>query len=328
MGKLHWLIFTSFMFCMLFGCGTQSSYTNTAPDVEKQPSPEATSTPEQQKASAGDISEKTPSEEETTTLMEKIAVKEDKLSYKGYDLIRLNKKAHYVNKEANINRTIDVSYAVLKKKGKTVAVIDKIQASVGNDTKFGTFPLLKDKEKQLIIEQTSNRWWEYWIADVSLNFRLIYDSTKYRVGHDLAALDINKDGTYELIQSLHTFWFFDRLCGSCSPNIGIVFKYDERVGKYLPANQLFPQYALEGIEENIRAVQSFNSRTDFTKFTDTGEYLGNVLNVVIPYLYAAKVKEAWSFYDAEYRLADKVEMQAKLKAQLNRCAVYQAIHQR
>ena len=172
------------------------------------------------------------------------------------------------------------------------------------------------------------RDWCYWIATLSPGFRIIYDSGKYSVDGDLAPEDIDKDGIYEFWQRLETFWFFEHMCGACSPRIGIPFKYDKAARRYVPASHLFPSRVLDNIETSVAKVQETNRTLVSPKPDASGQYLSHILSVVVPYIYAGKQREAWSFYDAEYRLNDKTEMKKKIRSQLARCSVYRYIYHR
>ena len=98
--------------------------------------------------------------------------------------------------------------------------------------------------------------------------------------------------------------------------------------RYFPASQIFPPYLLNGIEKDIQTVKELNERTDFTTYDDSGgKYLSAVLEVVLRYIYAGKENKAWLFYDKEYHLPDKEEMQSKIKKKLKNCLVYKQIYE-
>jgi len=148
------------------------------------------------------------------------------------------------------------------------------------------------------------------------------------VGYDLVPMDLDEDGVFEFTQGILTFDYFDRLCHALSPIPTVVFKFEENTIEYLPASHLFPEYLLNGIEKDIRTVKELNERTDFTIYDDSGgEYLSAVLQVVLRYIYAGKENEAWSFYDKEYHLSDKEEIQSKIKKRLKSCLVYKQIYE-
>lgn len=248
------------------------------------------------------------------------------LNYAGYEIRKLAKKVEMRYGESR--GPAGVEYVEVRKNRSLLARFDRCRDPLSTFARFGLFPFLDGDEKQLIVEQTMRRDWCYWIASWSPRFRVLYDSAKYDVDGELAPEDIDKDGIYEFWQRLRTFWFFEHMCGACSPRIGIIFKYDKSARQYFPASHLFPSYLLGNIEKGAAEVRELNRTIDPAKPDAGGQYLSHILNVVVYYIYAGKASEAWSFYDAEYRLKDKPEMRRKIKAQLARCPVYRYIYHR
>jgi hypothetical protein len=251
--------------------------------------------------------------------LEEVFTEEDRLLYMGYEVMKC------------YDSQGDFWFATLKKKEKVLATF-KRGYNKKEWTNFGLFSFLEGDTKQLIVEQFSGGahcCWSYWILNLLPDIEVIYESQQYPVGYDLVPLDLDEDGVFEFTQGILTFDYFDRLCHALSPIPTAVFKYEENRIKYLPASHLFPEYLLNGIEKNIRAVKKLNKRTDFTTYDDSGgEYLSAVLKVVLRYIYAGKENEAWSFYDHEYHLPDKEEMKSKIRKRLGSCLVYQHIHDR
>lgn len=253
--------------------------------------------------------------------LENIFVKADRLSYNGYEIVRVHKTV--VVEE--IPRKL--SYAVLKKNGKVIAEFDKVNSSLGNETRFGLFPLLGGKTKQLIVEQLSNRVWEYWIIELDPEFRVIY-STSDSLGRELSPFDIDGDGIFEISQSLTTFWFFDRLDNPRSPLTLINFKYDNTAKRYLPANHLYTDYVFEGTVKKLELLSRLNTEPHSTDPIYRATYLGSALNIMLRYAYAGKEDEAWTFFDQNYLLSDKHAMRSRIESQLKSCSLYKEIYNR
>lgn len=244
---------------------------------------------------------------------------DDILTYGAYQVEKRSKMLWL--KEAETNA--EVTFVVLKRNGKIAATFEGVHYPLGNDARFGLFPVLGQKSKQLIIEQEAHRTWHHWVVSLSPNFKVIYDSGDYPVGHGLRAIDIDQDGKYELIQSLLTFWFFDRLSNVDSPFIEVIFVYNPTLQKYVPANPQFQKFALRNVEDDIRKAQEIKPDSSLPG-QDKGK-LGAVLEVFLSYLYAGKEQEAWSFYESEYNLPDKEEMRVKIQEALSKDAVYKAL---
>ena len=246
-------------------------------------------------------------------LLESASNKSDALSYGGYDLVKLLKK---VKLEETPSLT-EVSYAVLKRKGKVLAKFDGVYSGVGNATDFGLFSFLNGEAKQIFISQTIPRGGRHWVVNLSPDFRVIYDSGDWGVGRDdFTVIDVNGDSVYEISQEMTAFYSFKNISSSETPLPEVIFKYDERERKYLPANHLFPDFALEGIKMQIE-----NLRIDERR-------LSSVLHIVLRYIYAGKDQEAWSFFEREYTQADKEQMKAKILAVLQDEAVYKYLHRK
>ncbi|MFN2510546.1 MAG: hypothetical protein ABR568_03770 [Pyrinomonadaceae bacterium] len=277
---------------MCLSCGPSSAVDQQPPASKAQPSPIS---PEQE-----------------PTQVNSVFVEGDTLSYGGYDVVKLNKKV----KLEQTSGLTEVSYALLKRKGKVLEKFDGVYFGVGNATDFGLFPFLGGEAKQLVVSQTIPRGGRHWVVNLSPDFRLVYDSGAYRVGReDLGVLDIDKDGRYEILQEITAFYGFDHFSSSETPLPLVVFKYDEKAEKYLPANHLFQEYALKGIESEITSLSP-----------DEKEYLSKRLDIALRYVFAGKEEKAWAFFDREYKQPDKDKVKSQVKALLTEHPVYRFIY--
>lgn len=264
----------------------------------------------------------TPSEEYPQQLID-IFVDEDRLSYNGYDVLRLKKKVkyEYPNEKGEIKSDlIEVSYAVVKRSDQTLATFEGVYFGLGNSTDFGLFPLLGGDSKELIVSQTVPRGGRHWVISFSPDFHVLFDSVDYGVGREeFSVIDIDKDGRYEISLPATAFYSMqDVMYIAEIPLPEIVFKYDEGAKKYFPANQLFQEYALKRIEDDIKKLNPDEKRN----------YLSKRLAILLRYIYAGKEDEAWAFFDSEYRSSDKEEMKAKIKAVLEEDGVYRYLYRK
>jgi hypothetical protein len=219
-----------------------------------------------------------------------------------------------------------LNYGVLRKRDKIIAQFDGIYHPAGTSIRFGLVPLLGEKAKQLIVEQATHRNWRYWVVNLDHDARITFDSGKYPVGQDLRIFDIDGDGKEELILSSLTFWFFERLTNVDSPFIDIVFSYDLKQRKYVPANQRFQNFVLRDVEgqtDKLRKITPPEWKGDVLL---DGGLLSTVLEVMLPYIYVGKKQEAWTFYETWYNLPDKVEMKSKIEKRLNGDSLYRTIY--
>lgn len=283
------------MLLVLSGCQTKSAVSQSAPVTEAQSSPSVSQTV--------DSSEQ----------IENIYSESDSLSYAGYEVVKLNKRVRL----EHIHGLTEVSYAVLRRNGRTLATFDGVYSGVGNATSFGLVSLFGGETKQLVVSQTIPRGGRHWVVSLSPNFRILFDSGDYGVGREeIGIVDIDRDGVYEISQVVTAFYGFENLPSAATPLPEIIFRYDERARKYFPANQHFQDYALRGIEQEVGNLN--NRRGE--------EYLSGVLEIVLSYIYAGKEQEAWSFFDREYKLQNKEELKARILSVLRNEPVYRFIH--
>ena len=170
----------------------------------------------------------------------------------------------------------------------------------------------------MIISASEPRGGNQWLAELSPTYREIFSTITWRVGRegaDLGFVDLDKDGVYEITTGDFWYYVFDEISMSETPVITVVFRYDKKAGKYLPANHLFPAYSLAGIDARIAAFPPHEGYN----------YLGARVDVLLHYLYAGKEKEGWTFFDRSYQAKDKVQVKAKIKNVLKDSRVYQYI---
>jgi hypothetical protein len=240
-----------------------------------------------------------------------------KLSYLRYEVVKATRKSQI----GSSGHFTDVEYAVLRRNGRIVAKFDSSIDELG-EVRFGLFSFLGDGTKHLVVEQTSNKFWRYWIVSFEPTVRVIYDSGKYDVVNELRTADIDGEGRLEVFQNLGSFWYFN-LDNVYSPRPPIIFKYQLSAHKYAPANPEFGQAALKDIDQRIaKTRQVIESKDD-------PAYVRNVrsavLDVVLRYLYAGKGNEAWAFYEHQYNLEDKTSLRNELKKKLGHDALYREI---
>jgi len=243
----------------------------------------------------------------------------DSISYHGYDVVRLNKTVH----DNEIGLDIPVSYVVVRKNGKTRAVFDGVYFGAGNLTDFGLAPLLGREAKQLIVSLTIPRGGRHWVVDLSSNTRVLFDSFDYNLGREeVFLMDLDKDGVSELGLLLTAFWGFEGLAMSQHELLPmIIFKYEARSRKYLPANSFF-EYDLNELEDDSRIIDSSEKPGNPSRV----EYLGKRLGILLRYVYAGRREQGWAFFSRTYKLADAERIKAKIRTRLRKEPVYRFIY--
>ena len=246
-----------------------------------------------------------------------------RLSYAGY-VVTVERKPVKVE-EFNTENEV----AVLKKDGRIIRAFDVIRHPLGAFTRLALVPILGDRSKQLVIEQTGPREWAYWVLALKPRLRVVFTNIDYPVDHELGTEDLDGDGRRELLMTLNTFWFFDGLCGACSPRFAIAFKYDKKRGDFRPANHILKGFCdsprkLAEAEQAIKLWQTKNS--DFVSNPiKASDLYSKVLLHALPLLYCGNENRGWSFFDRLYNLPDREVRKSRIKRTLGSDRVYRVI---
>jgi hypothetical protein len=192
------------------------------------------------------------------------------------------------------------------------------------------YRILGKRAKQLIISQDSGGahcCYSLMIYDLLPRFRMIYDSRKDPVGetwNDIHFFDLDRDGVLEFKQDLLTFADdFEGLPNVSSPRVPMFFKYYRRLGRYGPANKAYSAFALRGIAASKQAVREYNLGND-----QNWVFSLDLLDVVLPLIYAGKERMAWIYFDKQYKSAfiSKREMKRDIRKLLQKDPVYSFIN--
>jgi hypothetical protein len=242
----------------------------------------------------------------------------DRLSRYGYQVQTLTKKVEREDPDRRRHPTnaIDVSYSVIKQHGKVVAQFDGPNFGMGNSTQYALFDFLRNGSEQLIISTTVFRGGRHWVVSLHPEFRVLFDSADFQVGREeFYVVDLDNDGIYEIsLEETAFYGMQDQMYIGEIPLPEIIFKYDPTQQKYLPANELFFDYSMRGLGDELRRV------------SDEKNYLSNRLRILLRYIYAGKETQGWTFFDDTYRLQDKDQMKSRIQSVLNDDPLYQYLH--
>lgn len=250
---------------------------------------------------------------------------EREISYTHAELNYLGYQIRQVTRKVDMNADVrggpklyeDLQYVIIKRHGKIVArFLGQPEHLV--EAQFGLFSFFGGTEKQLVIEQTANKYWRYWIVNLRPRLEILYDSGKYDLVYWLRTIDFDHDGRFELVQNLGTFWY---VLGSNvdSPRPEIILKYDPKIHKYLPANPRFQSESLRDISQRITKGEEIKQNTGYS-------CPSLVYDVTLRYLYAGRRQDAWRFFAREYDEKNKNEQKESIKKTLRKDAVYNAIY--
>jgi hypothetical protein len=270
--------------------------------------------------------------------VEHLFEKGDRLSYNGYTITRTYKGGD--------ETPLGTSRTFVRRGARVLASVEGSPHKEA--TRFFLFPLLGGRRKQLVVESYSGGGHcctSYRIYDLSARFRTLFDGERYErpddlgVGNEMRLLDIDRDGTFEFVQSVMTFdYFYASHAMSVFPEA--VFAYDWRAGQYRPAGRAFAVYLLRDIGKKKQAVEKLNAQLhagDGLQFRGMQglkeiwfreEYFNAVANVLLTYIYAGHEAEGWAYFDENYRLTDKARLRADLLKKLSQSSIYRAIYSR
>jgi hypothetical protein len=250
---------------------------------------------------------------------------ERRWNFKGYVIVERSRRARwdYGEKPKASAQGVDVSYIAVERGSKVLAKFDAdVYFGLGNSANFAPFPFLGSETQQLFISQDIFRGGRQWIVSLSPRFRIIFDGYRFSVGregYDLGAIDLDKDGMYEIIVPLTCFYGFANLSPASTPLPTIVFKYNVKSEKYLPANVLFREYLLRDVDKQKAAIKPAE---------DQMGHLSDILSITLDYLFAGEEREAWTFFDESYKLPDRKKMKAAIRAEIKNHPVYRFIYKK
>ena len=238
---------------------------------------------------------------------------DEDLEYNGYEMKQLTEKVRYDG-----HREIEVSYAVLMKNNRRLLKFHGVYFGEGNDTQFGLFDLLGQDAEQIIVSQTVPRGGRHWVVRVSPSVRVLFDSWDYGfTREEFSVIDIDKDGVYEIVLRITPFYAMqDKMYIGEIPLPEIIFKYDEKATRYLPANDRFADYALHGIARDIEKLRS----------DEDSNYLSKRLRILLRYVYARKQREGWGFFAQAYQRKDRKQIEARIRSVLKNDPLYNYLY--
>jgi hypothetical protein len=268
----------------------------------------------------------TPNKYEETDIIEQFSTMGDEnqptlVEFQDYKI----KKVSVRKKDEIDSPEADIYDAVVSKNGKTIARFEGIYYPLGNEMSFGLYPFLGESEKQLFILEESNRYDREWIVNLSPKYEVIFDAADFDVisGY-LRVIDIDNDGQKEitLYKGNNIGYMFPP---KDIPLVRIVFKFDEKTRKYLPASHKFPAFTLKDQEEQIKKFNE-NKTKKFSK----------ALEIMLTYIYAGKEESAWQLFDNEEidftpesvlnaKTESKEQLRVKIKNALNKDPIYKFI---
>lgn len=200
-------------------------------------------------------------------------------------------------------------------------------------TRIGLFPFLGGKGRQLVVEQYTGGahcCTVYRVYDLGAELRTLFDGDEFgvdEIGEDMNVLDVDGDGRYEFTLNVMAFdYFMTSHANSVFPTA--VFAYDDAAGRYVPSNRKFSAYLLRGVARDIAKAKALGRRLTRKERADAfhGEHFRAALDVLLKYVYAGEERKGWAFFDSNYVLGDKAEVEEGVKTRLKQSAIYCATY--
>jgi hypothetical protein len=297
----------------------ETTVQNTAPDETSQSQPSPTPPTEQT----------TENDNEKSVFDLFVPEAQKTLSYNGYTLTKTSKKIWV--KEVRTDAPMTVPYSVLKRKGQIIKRFEYNDSSL-TIPDFGWLNSSGEQSKHLIVGQIEPRIGRFWVISLLPYYRVLFDSEDFGGSRqELWLEDIDKDGTYEL--GMVTFG-----CTSiglpynllCTPQPVIIFKYDKKADKYLPANHMLQSYALAKSEKHIGQLKTTSEQPSITdnQAVEPCVYFREMTDIFLGFIYAGKEHQAWAFFDKYYNLPNKNKLKASMKKDLRKDPIYRFIYRR
>jgi hypothetical protein len=170
----------------------------------------------------------------------------------------------------------------------------------------------------------------YWIADVTSGTpQLIFRSEDHGYFRDpMEIFDYDRDGIYELVQFDSCFRYFMGDSGSGSPEPRAVFRYDKKLGRYVPAAGIMPDFVREELRNSDKDIR------EKAKLLKGSDDLGGqldlyraVLSHFVQLLHFGDEQEAWKFFK-EYEPNPSKAMLKEIRKRLANCSFYQELRRR
>lgn len=224
--------------------------------------------------------------DEDELTIEKIVSEKEFLDYNGYQI------SQFITQKTDDegSPTADIADAVLKKNGKQIIKFDGVYYPLGNQMQFGLFSLLKNKNEELLVYDNSIRFGRFWVVNFDNDAKLIFDSGDWGGFREwINFFDLENDGIYEFSMAQNNWLGFQSLASIDTPLMSIIFKYDKKTNKYLPANHKYRERTKSIVEEQSEENAS-----------DKNLEFRNVMENFLKYIYAGMETEAWSYFEKNY----------------------------
>jgi hypothetical protein len=100
----------------------------------------------------------------------------------------------------------------------------------------------------------------------------VFDSNWYGLDGRIRLVDLDGNGTAEIVQNLTSFHYYDGMCYAFSPWVEAILTYDMKARKFVPANQQFPRFWKDTLDEARNTHSSSRIIPDLATAKDSNEF--------------------------------------------------------
>lgn len=220
----------------------------------------------------------------------------------------------------------------ISKNGKIIFSYKTLYPNEYSSSLVGVSHLLSENSKEIYVVATGPGGvccTNYWITDVSGEEpKNIFRSEDFGGFRDpMEIFDADGDGIYELMQWDSAFRYFMGDCGSCSPEPRAIFKYDEKLGKYLPAKGIQQDFVKESFLKTEKWLTETSKK--LKEAQDPGlklDFHRSLLSHIVDLLYLGEESKAWKTFDEYYSNDfDKEKTRTEIKKRLRQSKFYQQL---
>ncbi|EKD33622.1 MAG: hypothetical protein ACD_75C02640G0001 [uncultured bacterium] len=123
------------------------------------------------------------------------------------------------------------------------------------------------------IERTGgNHCCEYAYVSDPATFNTVFDSSSYGLEGGIELADLDGDGTVEISQNITDFHYYNGMCYAISPYVDVIFAYDKKLRKFVPANNRFPELWQNTLDEARNPPHSQKIIPDLGQAKDSTEF--------------------------------------------------------
>jgi len=182
---------------------------------------------------------------------------------------------------------------------------------------YGLFRFLPGRQKQFVVHTYSGGahcCYDYYIFDIrGHRIKKVYDSSRYdsanEIGDALVPVDIDKDGTYEFYRDVMAFDYMGFAGHASATFPPAIFSFDRHRQRFVLANRRFAPFVLKEMNESLASIKDSQSEQnalvathpEATPMTDDDVNETAVREKFLYLVYAGKEREAWSYFESNYK---------------------------